>query len=197
MPGDAEATKGRLLAAARSEFAAFGLAGARVDRIAAAAKCNKAQIYHYFGSKDGLFDAVWEALVQEIVVAAPIDVADLPDFAARLSETYADDPELVRLITWQRLERGQDPPHDYAVQSTQANVDAIATAQADGLVSDRFEAHVLFALIIHLAALWGMTSPDVLAVVNLSDQEHRREIVRTAVATLLAERSHAKAVRES
>jgi hypothetical protein len=48
-----------------------------------------------------------------------------------------------------------------------------------------------------MPALWGMTSPDVLAVVNLSDQEHRREIVRTAVATLLAERSPAKAVRAS
>ncbi len=43
MPGDAEATKERLLEAATSEFAACGLAGAGVDRIAAAAGSNKAR----------------------------------------------------------------------------------------------------------------------------------------------------------
>jgi hypothetical protein len=42
MPGDAEATKQRLLEAATSEFAACGLAGAGVDRSAAAGS-NKAR----------------------------------------------------------------------------------------------------------------------------------------------------------
>ena len=40
MVGDAQATRQRLLDAAAAEFAAFGFAGARVDRIAAAAKSN-------------------------------------------------------------------------------------------------------------------------------------------------------------
>jgi hypothetical protein len=135
---------------------------------------------------DGLFDAVWEALVVQIVAAAPVDVNDLPGFAARLYQTYADHPELARLITWQRLERGDDPPHDYAVRSSRANVDAIARAQSDGLVSGRFDARVLYALILHTAALWGMSSPDILAVVNLKSQVRQREIVRTTVAALLA-----------
>jgi AcrR family transcriptional regulator len=186
MPRNAEATRQRLITAATIEFAAYGLAGARVDSIAAAAQANKAQIYHYFGSKDGLFDAVWEALLVQIVEGAPLDVNDLPGFAARLSQTYADHPELVRLITWQRLERGDDPPHAYAVQSTRANVNAIARAQVDGVVSDRFDARVLFALIIHTAALWGMSRPDVLTVVSLKTPQRRREIVRAAVAALLA-----------
>jgi AcrR family transcriptional regulator len=183
---DAEATRQRLLDAARAEFAEHGIAGARVDRIADSAQANKAQIYHYFGSKDRLFDAVWEELVKQIVAAAPVDVDDLAGFAARLSETYAENPDLIRLITWEQLERGGDPPHTYAVESTQGNVDAIAKAQAEGRVSDRFDAPVLFALIIHIAALWGMTSPDVLAVVNLTGAEQRRQIVQQAVATLLA-----------
>jgi AcrR family transcriptional regulator len=183
---DAEATRRRLLDAARAEFAEHGIAGARVDRIAAAAEANKAQIYHYFGSKDRLFDAVWESLVEQIVAAAPIDVADLPGFAQRLADTYARHPELIRLITWQRLERGGDPPHAYAVHSTQGNVDAIATAQNDGLVADRFQAPILFALIIHTAALWGMTSPDVLTVVDPHDTDRRLDIVREAVTALVS-----------
>ena len=57
MVRDADATRRRLLDAAAEEFAAFGIAGARVDRIAVAAASNKAQIYHYFGNKDKLYEA--------------------------------------------------------------------------------------------------------------------------------------------
>jgi len=184
-PRDADAPRQRLVDAATAEFAQYGLAGARVDRIAANARANKAQIYHYFGSKDRLFDAVWENLVTQIVAAAPLDVDDLPGFAARLSDTYAARPELIRLITWQRLERGGDPPHEFAVASIQHNVDAIAKAQKDKVIPDRLDAGVLYALIIHAAALWGMTSPDVLAVVDVRDPDQRREIVRSTVAALL------------
>jgi hypothetical protein len=48
----------RILGAATEEFAERGVAGARIDRIIAAARTNKAQLYGYSGSKDGLFDAV-------------------------------------------------------------------------------------------------------------------------------------------
>jgi len=183
---DADATRQRLINAARDEFAQHGIAGARVDRIAATAMSNKAQIYNYFGSKDRLFDAVWESLVTQIAEAVPLDVEDLPGFAAQLADTYARHPELVRLISWQRLERGNDPPHPHAVQDIGGRVAAIAGAQAAGRVSKRFAAPVLFALLIHIAAFWGATSPDVLAVVRVSGSRHRRDIVMRAVQALLA-----------
>src|SRR5690242_11446364 len=46
-----------ILAAAEREFAAAGYAGGRIERIAAAAGVNKQLLFHYFTSKDGLFDA--------------------------------------------------------------------------------------------------------------------------------------------
>lgn len=58
---DPEATKDRILGAARAEFAVAGLGGARIDKIAETAEANKQMIYHYFGSKDLLFTAVLEA----------------------------------------------------------------------------------------------------------------------------------------
>ena len=58
---DSEATRDRILAAARAEFADLGLGGARIDAIASAAGANKQLIYHHFGSKDGLFAAALEA----------------------------------------------------------------------------------------------------------------------------------------
>ena len=137
MPGDSEATKKRLLAAAREEFAAHGLAGARVDRIAAAAESNKAQIYHYFDSKEGLFDAVWAAYVDEMVGAVSMNVADLPEYAAQLFDRYESEPNARRLSMWRRLERsGLHRPVQGVVRENQRRIDSIAGAQRDGQLLD-------------------------------------------------------------
>jgi len=61
-----EATRRKLLTAARREFADSGLAGARVDEIAARAGVNKQLVYHYFGDKDALYLAVLEWVYEEI-----------------------------------------------------------------------------------------------------------------------------------
>jgi len=53
-------TRATILAAAEQVFAKAGLAGARIDAIAAAAGVNKALLYYYFKSKGGLYEAVME-----------------------------------------------------------------------------------------------------------------------------------------
>ena len=63
---DPVATQRKLLTAARREFAQNGLAGARVDEIAARAGVNKQLVYHYFGDKDALYLAVLEWVYEEI-----------------------------------------------------------------------------------------------------------------------------------
>jgi TetR/AcrR family transcriptional regulator len=63
---DPIATRRKLLTAARREFAKGGLAGARVDEIAARAGVNKQLVYHYFGDKDALYLAVLEWVYDEI-----------------------------------------------------------------------------------------------------------------------------------
>ena len=52
-----------ILAAAEREFAAAGYAGARIERIAVAAKVNKQLLFHYFDSKEGLFAAALASLI--------------------------------------------------------------------------------------------------------------------------------------
>jgi TetR/AcrR family transcriptional regulator len=63
---DPAGTRQKLLSAARHEFARSGLAGARVDEIAARAGVNKQLVYHYFGDKDALYLAVLEWVYEEI-----------------------------------------------------------------------------------------------------------------------------------
>lgn len=49
------ASRARILRAAAAEFAARGYAGANVDRIARAARLNKAMIYYHFAGKAALY----------------------------------------------------------------------------------------------------------------------------------------------
>jgi AcrR family transcriptional regulator len=57
---DAERTRKAILAAALKEFSQAGFAGARIEKIVKAAKCNIRMLYHYFGDKKGLYLAVLE-----------------------------------------------------------------------------------------------------------------------------------------
>jgi TetR/AcrR family transcriptional regulator len=59
-------TRGRILDAALREFSALGLAGARMDQIAAAAGVNKALLYYHFDSKENLYVAAVEMISAKI-----------------------------------------------------------------------------------------------------------------------------------
>ncbi len=63
---DPEGMRIRILEAAKQEFAAHGLAGARVDRIAAKAGANKRMLYYHVGKKDDLYLAVLEGAYEKI-----------------------------------------------------------------------------------------------------------------------------------
>jgi AcrR family transcriptional regulator len=66
---DAEATKARILKASIVEFARYGLGGARIERIAQAARTNKRMLYYYVGNKEALFLAALEATYDDIRAA--------------------------------------------------------------------------------------------------------------------------------
>src|SRR4029077_1199177 len=139
-PRDADATRRRLLDAAFAEFAEHGIAGARVERIARAADSNKAQIYHYFGGKAQLFDAVFQQATAEMEAEVPFDPHDLPGYAARLVSLHERRPEIMRLCTWQRLERGDFEPNPDGVVFARAQIEAIAQAQRTGELPAHFPA---------------------------------------------------------
>jgi AcrR family transcriptional regulator len=100
-------TRERILEAAVAEFAEHGRAGARVARVAAAASANKERIYHYFGSKDGLFDAVIEHATARIAVAEPFRADDLGAYVDAMLAFHRDHPELVRLLLAEGSERAR------------------------------------------------------------------------------------------
>jgi AcrR family transcriptional regulator len=161
---DAQATRRRLLDAAYSEFAQYGIAGARVDRIAEAADSNKAQIYHYFGGKAQLFDAVCELAMQQMEAEVPFDPYDLPGYAGRLVRLHERRPEMMRLCTWQRLERTDGDPSPAGVAYARTEIDAI---------------------VLHLATGWVSVSPEFEAAIDVPNTEERARHVEDAIRTLL------------
>jgi TetR/AcrR family transcriptional regulator len=63
-------TRKAILRAAIREFSEHGLAGARTDAIAEAAKVNKALLYYYFQSKTGLYAAAIEEVSSTVAERA-------------------------------------------------------------------------------------------------------------------------------
>lgn len=183
MRRDAEATRRRILDEATAEFARHGIAGARVDRIAAAAGCNKAMLYAYFTSKDRLFDAVFDAAVTRNVNDVPIDAADLPAYAARLSDQYQRYPEVGRLATWDRLERGGEGLRTAVlVEASAHKVEAIRQAQQDGLIT----ADLPPAMLLELVYAVAQTRFDSVASSGEPPSpEDRRRMISEAVARLV------------
>jgi AcrR family transcriptional regulator len=176
---DAEGKRRQLLEAGLKEFAAHGIAGARVDRIAKLAGCSAGLVYTYFTSKDELFETVFDAIVEQTVTEAPITTDDLPGYAGRLFDANQEYPEVARLVTWYQLERpGNTRPA--AVAATKAKVEAIRAAQKAGTVTTRLDAEQLLYVVLQLAAHGTVGAQD-----GLVDKQAQRAAIIEAVRRIV------------
>ncbi|GAA0602950.1 TetR/AcrR family transcriptional regulator [Craurococcus roseus] len=110
----AAATRQRILDAALAEFAAKGLAGARVDEIAARAGANKRMLYAHFGNKEDLWLTVLErayAAKREEERALRVDALPPAEAMRRLVEFNlrytAAHPEFVSLLNQENIHRAE------------------------------------------------------------------------------------------
>lgn len=107
---DAARSREAILLAARDEFAAHGLGGARVERIAERAGVNKKLLYHYFQDKDDLFRVVMEEAYRAIRDAEQaLHLDDLPPAQAVRTLTeftwtyFVEHPEFLSLLNTENL----------------------------------------------------------------------------------------------
>lgn len=111
---DPDATRKRILAAAKVEFARNGLGGARVDDIAIRAKANKRMMYHYFGNKEELFRLTLEdayAGIRQAEARLEIEKDDPVTAVKRLVSFtwayYLDNPEFITLVNSENLHKAR------------------------------------------------------------------------------------------
>ncbi|WP_209559327.1 TetR family transcriptional regulator [Frigoribacterium sp. PvP032] len=197
MAYDADETRRRILVAATAEFAEHGLAGARVDRIAAAAACSKERLYAHYGDKESLFTAVLNASFAHLGEAASVDFSSVEDFAVAVFDHLVDNPANQRLLAWARLEQRHDWAASFGVLES---VRATSVGHLERLIGEAGEAGEadatgtpqpwspddLFALVLAIASAWVQLPelPD--DQPRTPDVDAQRAIVRAAVTRLLA-----------
>ncbi len=157
---DAERTKGKLLDAALTEFAANGFEGARVSAIAERAGVNKQLVSYYFGGKEGLYRAIQREWLDREHDQAARDLP--PDELMRwyLGNNLSD-PRIVRLVLWQSL--AGDGPDEETEEEIEAEQERMRERQAKGEIAADLDTAAL------QLALMGM----VFAPVVFSDTARR------------------------
>ncbi|MCW4353705.1 TetR family transcriptional regulator [Hoyosella sp. YIM 151337] len=143
-----EATRERILAAAVGEFAEYGFAGARINRIAAQARASKDRLYAYFESKDDLYAAVTARWVAETVGEAALSAADLPGYAGRLFDSFLTHPRNLQLQMWIELESPDvlHRPGHYR-DAWENKLTEIRRGQAEGVIDPSWHASDLLLIL--------------------------------------------------
>jgi TetR/AcrR family transcriptional regulator len=101
---DAARTRRKIVEAANAEFAARGFAGARIAGIARRAKLNKQLLYHYFASKEALFDEILEQTIRERETLAGSDYAPATMFRRRFVTALREEQVWLRFLLWEAAE---------------------------------------------------------------------------------------------
>jgi AcrR family transcriptional regulator len=156
--GKADATRERILEAAMAEFSAYGVAGARVDRIAGNAGCNKNLIYVYFENKETLFTTVLEKHLLRVYEDLDFTPDDLPGYAGRVFDYTMAHTDLMRLMAWSNLEQKAADSATRA-QVHGGKVAELADAQADGKVNPAFPPAFILTTVMTLATAWTAVNP--------------------------------------
>ncbi|MEU9011553.1 TetR family transcriptional regulator [Streptomyces sp. NPDC048479] len=181
-------TRQRIIAAAKEEFARYGIAGARVDRLAKQARTSKERVYAYFSSKEALYRHVAEQELTALVEATRLDTADLPGYAGILFDHFTAHPEHYRLITWGRLELADSDPDANPLQATIARkIAQLRDAQRTGLLDPSWDPVDVLALINQIATTWA-GQPEIAAAAaeyaTNTSADARRAALVTAVERL-------------
>lgn len=179
-----EATRQRILEAAKEEFSQRGLAGARINRIAANARASKERLYAYFPSKEALFAAVAELLVSGVTAEADLKGNDLVGYVGTLFDLFVDNPENARLHDWLSLEVSEEAGAEEVLSQLQPKIDAIREGQRAGIVDPTWNPVDLLLLLIDIARIMAVPHALSNSLAKANDPSdaavRRREAVEAA-----------------
>ena len=147
---DPQRTMAGILQMAHLEFSEKGLAGARIDEIAAATQTSKRMIYYYFGSKEGLYLAVLEESYREMrTIEASQQLEDLsPEEALRKLVGFTFDHHhgneaYIRLVMSENMNRGTFLRQSKIIQQLNVTaIDGIRKLYERGVAQGAFRAHL-------------------------------------------------------
>ena len=144
-----DATRARILAAAEDLFAAAGFAGTRIDAVAARSGANKRMIYHYFGGKEALFEAVLQHRLGDAPWAGDREI----------------DAVVARLIAWEGLEWPETIAGPARSEATRGLIRGLEARLAETGLRGRVDP-ALLALVLVSARLFPRIAPRYAALID-------------------------------
>jgi TetR/AcrR family transcriptional regulator len=182
--------RGEILAAARTEFAQYGMAGARIDRIARSAHASKERLYAHFGDKETLFREVVAADVGEFFRAVTLRPDAVPDWVGNLYDLARTQPEHLRMMTWAHLEGLiLDEPRADGEPIPVHAIAAVEAAQAGGYVDRAWQPVDLLVILFGIGLAWAHW-PDPHAITDSPTLiAHRRAAAVEAATRIIATRA--------
>ncbi len=185
----------RILDAAERAFSEQGLAGARVAAIAAEADVNKAMLYYYYGSKDGLYKAVVERVADAVVAMAEqaLGRPDLPPeerlvaFVEGYRDLLASRPKVLRIVIHELMFGGElllPLVMARASRVLPAFWQCVQQGQAQGSVNPALDFRVTLPALIAPYVLFNAASAFLDGRIPVDPEELRASFNETAMAIL-------------
>lgn len=150
----ADSTRDRIVTAARAEFARYGIAGARITRIAKAARTSSERLYAYFRSKEELYGFVAEQEMAAVAEATRMDPTDLPEYAGRVHDYFIRHPDRFRLMSWGRMELAGDTADCTTQEAVRRKVGQLRRAQEAGQLDPAWEPIDVLVFVNQIATAW-------------------------------------------
>jgi AcrR family transcriptional regulator len=163
---DRAQTTARIFEAAAAEFATYGIAGARVDRIADNAASSKALIYSYFGDKESLFVKVLQHRMTELSSAVVIHPDRVDQFVADLFDFMTSHPDVLRLVTQEAMQFTPSGSPHFQERSVHygTKIAAVREAQEAGAVDGTLDPAFVILSLMGLVS-WFVAAPQITQMV--------------------------------
>ncbi|MGW0855541.1 TetR family transcriptional regulator [Streptomyces sp. NPDC002690] len=183
-PTGTDSTRDRIVAAATAEFSRYGIAGARIERIAKGARTSKERLYAHFRSKEELYATIAADELAAVAGATRLDPANLPGYAGRVHDYFAAHPDRLRLMNWGRLELadGTPPEPDDPMQATvRHKTGQLRAAQEAGHLDPVWDPADILMFVNQLAMSW-VGQPDL----TPTDPDERAAFLAARRAAIVA-----------
>ena len=181
-------TKEKILKAARKIFVEQGFAGASISMIAGLAEINHSLIFHHFENKEKLWLAVKQDIVQEANQQAVILPSTNLSFEKFLFELinnsihfYRKNPDIIRMINWQRLESSTKKDIGVTLSKDMQNwLDAFKHYQHSGEINKKLKIEFIVTLILSIVSSAAL-DPNVF----ISSEKNLKDYIKFSTQALL------------
>jgi len=177
-------TKDKILASARQLFVEHGFAATSMGKIAQLADVNHSLIFHYFGSKEKLWVAVKESIAQDARQQSktlPSTQNSFTEFLHQLItnriQFYRDNPDIVRMINWQRTEHANQTAINATLSTeAQAWLAAFKHYQRTGDIDPKLKVEFIMMFILSI-----VSSAALDLYVFIKQEQHLEEYIQFCI----------------